>query len=102
NPSSAGGILGTMMGYSNIPQYWKMGLDEVEDINFQYTDMSLNKVYDISYKHALEMIKRNGGKVGENDVTISVQKPKTVRFEKSFDGLYPVEKVAVHKNIRSE
>lgn len=99
NPSSAGGILGTMLGYRNIPDYWKMGLAEVEDMDFQYTDMSLNKVYEISYRHALEMIERNGGKVEENEVTIAIQTPEPVRFEKSFDGLYPVDKVAVHRNI---
>ncbi|MBD0259099.1 MAG: ADP-ribosylglycohydrolase family protein, partial [Cytophagales bacterium] len=26
NPSSSGGILGTMLGYRNIPAYWKQGL----------------------------------------------------------------------------
>ncbi|MHC4495062.1 MAG: ADP-ribosylglycohydrolase family protein, partial [Planctomycetota bacterium] len=26
NPASAGGILGTMIGYDNIPDYWKQGL----------------------------------------------------------------------------
>ncbi len=102
NPSSAGGILGTMLGYSNIPEYWKMGLNEVEDMNFQYTEMSLNKVYDIGYRHALEMIKRNGGEVSENEVTIAVQVPETVRFEKSFEGLYPVDKVPVNKHIDGE
>lgn len=102
NPSSAGGILGTMLGYSNIPEYWKMGLAEVEDMNFMYTEMSLNKVYDISYRHALEMIKRNGGEVGAQNVTIAVQVPEAVRFEKSFEGLYPVEKVPVNKPIDGE
>ncbi|RYF60521.1 MAG: ADP-ribosylglycohydrolase family protein, partial [Cytophagaceae bacterium] len=42
NPSSAGGILGTMLGYSKIPAYWKQGLREAEDIDFKYTTMSLN------------------------------------------------------------
>ena len=36
NPSTAGGILGTMLGYSNIPTYWKMGLSDIEDMNFNY------------------------------------------------------------------
>ena len=99
NPSSAGGILGTMLGYSNIPEYWKMGLAEVEDMDFQYTDMSLNKVYEISYRHALEMIKRNGGNVGDNEVTIAVQTPDKVRYEKSFEGMYPVEKVSVNQQL---
>lgn len=101
NPSSAGGILGTMRGYDNIPEYWKMGLAEVEDINFQYTDMSLNKVYATSYGHALEMIKTNGGKVDTHEATIIVQTPKAVRFEKSFDGSYPVQSVAVNQNLGS-
>jgi hypothetical protein len=60
NPSSSGGILGTILGYKNIPAYWKLGLKEAEDIDFKYTTISLNKVYDIGFKHGLEMIKRNG------------------------------------------
>jgi len=41
NPSSAGGILGTMLGYSNIPAYWKQGLNKVENVDFTYTTISL-------------------------------------------------------------
>ena len=41
NPSTAGGILGTVLGYDKIPAYWKMGLKEAEDIDFKYTTMSL-------------------------------------------------------------
>ena len=92
NPSSAGGILGTMLGYKNIPARWKLGLSEIEDMNFSYTTLSLNKTYAISFKHALEMIKRNGGKVGASDVTIRVQQPVAVRYEKSFDQVYPIAK----------
>lgn len=101
NPSNAGGILGTILGYNEIPAYWKMGLKEAEDINFKYTDMSLNKVYEVGYKHALEMIKKNGGKVGTNEIVVNVQKPKTVRFEKSFEGHYPVEKISVRKDLEN-
>lgn len=90
NPSTAGGILGTMLGYDKIPEQWKGGLKEAEDLDFKYTTMSLNKVYDISFKHALEMIKRNGGTVTDKDVTIKVQQPQTVRFEQSFENLFPV------------
>jgi ADP-ribosylglycohydrolase len=92
NPSSVGGILGTMIGYKQIPAYWKMGLKEAEDIDFKYTTMSLNKVYDISYGHALANIERNGGKVNGGNVTVVVQSPKTVKFEQGFQGMYPVDK----------
>ena len=102
NPSSAGGTLGTMMGYDSIPEYWKKGLTGMEDMNFQHTDMSLNRVYEISYRHALEMIKRNGGQINGQEVTLAVQAPEPVRFEKSFEGLYPVEVIAVHQNLGSE
>ncbi|WP_298646350.1 hypothetical protein [uncultured Proteiniphilum sp.] len=58
---NAAGIQDTMIGYSNIPDYWMQAIEKVEDMNFQYTEMSLNKVYDIGFHHAAEMIKRNGG-----------------------------------------
>jgi hypothetical protein len=94
NPSSAGGILGAVLGYDKIPAYWKMGLKEAEDIDFKYTPMSLNKVYEISLKHALQNIANNGGKVNGNTISIPFQKPVPVKFEKSFTGLYPVLKKA--------
>ncbi|MBS1504612.1 MAG: ADP-ribosylglycohydrolase family protein, partial [Bacteroidetes bacterium] len=70
NPSTVGGVLGAMLGYSKIPAYWKMGLKDAEPIDFKYTTMSLNKVYDIGFKHALENIKRNGGAIDGDKVTI--------------------------------
>lgn len=90
NPASAGGILGTMLGYSNIPEYWKKNLYEVEDIDFAYTTISLNDVYAMSFDQALQVIERNGGSVSENDVTIKVQAPQAVRLEQSFEGHWPV------------
>ena len=95
NPSTVGGILGTMHGYSHIPQYWKKCLKEAEDIDFKYTTMSLNDVYRIGYKHTLENIKKNGGEIKDNEVIIPLQKPDVVRFEKGFDGHFPVAKRAL-------
>jgi len=95
NPSTAGGILGTILGYDKIPAYWKMGLKEAEGIDFKYTTMSLAAVYEIGFKHALLNIERNGGKVNGEKVMIKVQQPSTVKFEKSFEGVYPVAKIPV-------
>ena len=97
NPSSAGGILGTILGYKNIPAHWKMGLKEAEDIDFKYTTISLNKVYDIGFGHALEMSKRNGGEVRDNQVTIAVQAIKPVKYEQSFEGMFPVQKKSLQQ-----
>ena len=92
NPSSAGGILGTLLGYDKIPARWKLGLKEIEDMNFSYTSLSLNGVYAASYKHALDLIRRNGGSETANEVMIRIQEPLPVRYEKSFDHVYPAAK----------
>ena len=92
NPASAGGILGALLGYSKIPDFWKQGLDKVEDRDFKYTTMSLNDTYDASYRQALQLIKRNGGKVKKQEAIIKVQEPKPVRLEVGFEGHYPVER----------
>ncbi len=96
NPSSAGGILGALIGYDKIPPYWKQGLTEAENIKFKYTSMSLNDAYAISLKHALENIRIKGGKVNDDNVMIRMEKPVAVRFEKSFEGVYP----AVTENVK--
>ncbi|HEY4207500.1 MAG TPA: ADP-ribosylglycohydrolase family protein [Puia sp.] len=92
NPSSVGGILGTVLGYDKLPEFWKKGLDGAGDIDFKYTTISLNKVYAIGYRHAIENIKRNGGRVDGKSVSIQTQEPQAVRLEQGFPGLYPVKK----------
>ncbi len=100
NPSSVGGILGTILGYDKIPAYWKQGLTEIEDMNFKYTEISLNKVYEIGLKHALQNIAANGGKTEGDIVTINTQTPKSVKLEQSFPGIYPVSKSNFNHQIR--
>jgi hypothetical protein len=102
NPSSAGGILGTMLGYDKIPPYWKMGLKEAEDIDFKYTSMSLNDVYKMGYKHALQVITKNGGKITDSQISIPSETPTAVRLEQSFEGHYPVEKRTVNQDLTNE
>jgi hypothetical protein len=102
NPASAGGILGTMLGYSHIPDHWKQGLAEVEPIDFKYTTISLNRTYDMSFRQALEVIKKNGGVVDDEKVAIKVQKPKPVRLEVGFEGHYPVEKKDLNISLTDE
>jgi hypothetical protein len=91
-----------MLGYSKIPEYWKMGLKEAEDIKFKYTTMSLNDVYALGYKHAIQVVEKNGGRLEGDNVIILVQTPKAVRLEQSFAGHFPIEKRPVHKDIDDE
>ena len=89
NPSSAAGVLATMLGYSNIPECWMPNLREVENRDFAFMQMSLNDTYSKVYDLALKMIERNGGKVKGDNVTIKVQKPRNVRKEQGFVGMKP-------------
>ena len=88
-----------MIGYNQIPDYWKQGIDKVEDMDFQYTDMSLNKVYDIGFRHASEMIKRNGGNEEGDGFLIQFQSPQTVPLEVGFEGLFPTERRRIGKHV---
>lgn len=102
NPATAGGILGAIKGYDEIPEYWKMGLSDVEDIDFKYTTISLNDVYEMSFKHALEMVERNGGTVDSDNVNIKVQTPQTIPLEIAFEGHYPNSKIELNNEIENE
>lgn len=102
NPSTAAGILGTMMGYDKIPAYWKMGLADIENINFKYTSTSLNKVYELSYKQAVENIKKNGGKISGDKIEIKKQKIIPVPWEQSFVNLMPYERPWIGKELTDE
>lgn len=99
NPASAGGILGTAIGYDNIPEEWLAPLRMAEDVEFAYTSSSLNDTYRMSYSHALQLIEREGGKVGKEKITIRCQQPEAVRLEQSFTGLTPRERVSIRKPI---
>lgn len=92
NPASAAGILGAMIGYRAIPEKWAKGLSLIEDMDFKYTTISLNDAYGLSFRHALEMIRRNGGEVTDHEVKIKLQVPASVPFEENFPG-YKVNNV---------
>ncbi|MFV0269294.1 MAG: ADP-ribosylglycohydrolase family protein [Draconibacterium sp.] len=93
NPATAGGVLAAIVGYKNIPDYWLQGLDKVDDIPFMDTDISLLQAYDMSYRHAEQMIKRGGGEIKGSEVVIKLQQAKEVPFEEAFEGHYPIGRV---------
>lgn len=97
NPSTAAGVLGTMLGYSNIPAIWIDPVKRAEDKPFSFTKLSLASTYDVGLQHALENIRRNGGKVTEQEVEIPFQQVLTVPFEESFTGHYPKSKQPLNK-----
>ena len=98
NPATAAGILGVMLGYEKIPAYWKPAIEQVNDLKFPYTDLTLNQVYDLSYKHAVSLIIRNGGEEKDGIFTIKIQQPAVLPLEQSFEGMYPVKELLVRKD----
>ena len=66
NPSSAGGILGTMLGYDKIPAYWKIGLTEAEPIPFKYTTILLNHLQRMIETNIVHIVERHGGVLERN------------------------------------
>ena len=99
NHASAGGILGTAIGYDNIPEEWLAPLRKAEDVKFAYTNSSLNDTYRMSYSHALQLIEREGGKVSTDKIVIKCQQPEAVRLEQSFPNLKPRERVNIRKSL---
>lgn len=89
NPSTAGGVLGVMYGYSNIPDFWLGPLKEIEDLNFSGTDMSLSKAWTMSYNQARELIRSVGGEAGDK-VSIPVRQPQVLPLEQNFINTYPL------------
>lgn len=99
NPASAGGILGTVLGYRNIPDRWKSQLAECEDRNFAYTSISLNRAYEYSFEQAKKVIEKYNGTVRDGKALIKYHKPKPVRLEQCFEGFSANEVVSIAKNM---
>lgn len=102
NPATAAGILGVMIGYENIPDYWKPAIEKVMDKKFPYTDISLSQVCDLSLKHSLKLIDMNQGSTSDEQVKIKVQNPEKLRFEESFTGMYPAKELLIRKDYLDE
>jgi hypothetical protein len=102
NPATAAGILGVVLGYRNIPDFWKPAIERVQDLKFPYSDLTLNQVYDLSYKHAVALVRQNQGEILHDTVRIKVQVPETMKLEQSFEGMYPVKELLIRKDYLDE
>ena len=86
NPSNAGGILGALIGYDAIPEFWKKALYKAENIKIKWCGFTLDSIYKISYKNATAQILKNGGvKDGDNFIIEKQNVAPQVALEKNFD-----------------
>jgi hypothetical protein len=93
NPSSAGGILGVMIGYEKIPDFWKGGIPKLADTKFEFTNYSFNTICKSTLERALKNIQMAGGKVEANEVVVPYQEPKAAKLEQWDPGV-PDKRVA--------
>jgi len=93
NPSSAGGIVGTMIGYKAIPAKWTDPLPAIADKKFSFTNYSFNTSVEKTIERANKVVQIEGGKVEADALVIPTEKPETVKLEQ-FDPGKPVERIS--------
>ncbi len=81
NPSSAAGVLGTMLGYARLPESYRRDLAALADRKFQYTDYSYHEIVQSTERRALAAIERAGGVVTDTAVLIPWQAPRAPALE---------------------
>ncbi|MFM2145167.1 MAG: hypothetical protein RL732_3 [Bacteroidota bacterium] len=99
NPSSACGVLGTLLGYEKIPDHWKQGLAAAEDIDFKYTTMSLNKTYKVGLEQAKKNTLAHGGKLSGDTIYVKAQGIEPVQLETGFPGMFPQKVQSINVTV---
>jgi hypothetical protein len=94
NPSSAAGVLGTILGFAKIPEQYRAELAKLADTKFEFTDYSFNDIVASTEKRANLVIRHAGGKVGDEEVLIPIQAPQPPPLEQCDFGV-PVKLLAV-------
>jgi hypothetical protein len=84
NPSNAMAVLGIIKGFSGLPKDMQEGVIAVSDSLFVNTTYSFNTAVISTYKYALELIQKEGGKITEKEIIIKVQKPEPMPLEVSY------------------
>jgi len=83
NPSSAGGVLFTMLGLAQVPERFTSALSR--EMIFSHTAYSVPRLFEISEKLARQIVVRYGGKIemwrGEEWFVLPVRPPKPSKLE---------------------
>ena len=95
NPSNACGILGVVLGYQGIPQQWVSGIPDIADQKFSFTNFSFSSIVESTYKRAIALTERNGGRVEGSDLVVKLQPAIPAQLEIWDDYGTPVERIPV-------
>ena len=102
NPSSAAGILGTMLGYAKIPPYWTQGLAAIEAKPFPFAGLSLNDAYALSLKHALAQIRATAARCATIASRSRRRRSRRCAVEQNFDGPLPGRREVLRQRVTDE
>jgi len=92
NPSNAAGVLGTMLGFENIPKRITAALKPHMETDFAFVPLSIESASKECFRLAMENVRGNGGRVSDDTVEIRVQPFRADGpAEVSFPTLEPVD-----------
>lgn len=88
NPSNAGGVLGTAIGFSNLPDKFKSALDESQ--HFSHTAYNFATLTKVSEDLVRQAVKKYGGKIekdasGDEVFVLPIQEPKPSKLEQCWE-----------------
>jgi len=88
NPSNAGGILFTTIGFKNLPEKFKSALNP--EGKFSHTPYNFPTLVEVSKKLVREAVKRQGGRMlknqqGKDVFIIPVKKPRPSKLEQCWE-----------------
>jgi len=88
NPSNAGGILFTTIGFENLPDKFKSALNP--EGKFSHTPYNFPTLVEVSKNLVRQAVKRAGGQMGKNAegkevFIIPVRKPKPTKLEQCWE-----------------
>ncbi len=95
NPSNAMAVLGVINGFSGLPAEMQDGIKAIADSTFIHTSYSFNTAVEATYRYALELNSRSGGKSGGNRILIKKEEPSAPELEISFPDLVFDRKISV-------
>jgi inosine-uridine nucleoside N-ribohydrolase len=95
NPSNALSVLGVISGFSGLPENMRKGIKELGDSLFIYTSYSFNSAVSSTYKYALDLIVKDGGKVTDKKIIVKAQTPKAPNLEVAFPNVVFDKRISV-------
>jgi hypothetical protein len=96
NPANSGGIIGTMLGFENLPEKIKTDMAPHMNTDFHFTPFSIESASEECLRLAIENVLVNGGKESGDSIQIRLQ-PFEAKgaVEISFPTLEPVDRFGV-------